>query len=76
MLGRDLLIAPVRREGRTDRHVLLPDDTWIEVSTGKEYGKGEYLIQAPVGQIPVFVRKNHSVIDEETIAALREEMKS
>ena len=76
LLGRDLLIAPVRREGRTDRHVLLPDDTWIEVSTGKEYGKGEYLIQAPVGQIPVFVRKNHSVIDEETIVSLREEMKS
>jgi alpha-glucosidase len=76
LLGRDLLIAPIRREGRTDRHVLLPDDIWIEVSTGKEYEKGEYLIQAPVGQIPVFVRKNHSVIDEETLRKLTEEMKS
>ncbi len=70
LLGRDILVAPVRKQGRSDRHVLLPDDTWIELATGKEYRKGDYLINAPLGQIPVFYRKNHTMLDDDTIAEL------
>lgn len=76
LLGRDLLIAPIRRQSRTDRHVLLPDDTWIELYTGKEYKGGNYLIQAPIGRVPVFVRKAHEQMDEETLASLIKEIRS
>ncbi len=75
LLGRDLLIAPIRKEGRTDRHVILPGETWIEVSIGKEYAPGDYLIEAPIGKIPVFVRRDHTVISEETLTALKEELR-
>lgn len=76
MLGEDLLVAPIRRQGRNDRHVILPDDTWIELSTGREYTGGTYLVEAPMGTIPVFCRKNHTVISEETLAALIREIRS
>ena len=76
LLGRDILVAPVRKEGRTDRHVIFPDDTWIELSTGKEYQRGIAVIDAPIGQIPVFVRKNYTVIDKETIRQLEKEIRS
>ena len=76
LLGRDLLVAPIRREGRTDRHVIFPDDTWIELATGKEYRKGTAVIQAPIGQIPVFYRKDHSVLDEETLQKLIREIRN
>ena len=75
MLGRDLLIAPVYKQGRNERHVTLPDDIWIELATGREYRKGTYEIQAPIGRVPVFVRKDPSVIRSETIRELMEEMK-
>ena len=74
MLGEDLLVAPVRKEGRRDRHVILPDDEWIEIATGREYQGGTHLIQAPMGSIPVFVRKNHTMITDETLRELQEEM--
>ena len=74
LLGRDLLIAPVYKEGRVKRHVNLPDDTWIELSTGREYRKGTYEIEAPIGRIPVFARKDPAVIRKETIRELMEEM--
>ena len=70
LLGRDLLVAPVRKQSRTDRHVIFPDDTWVELATGREYTKGTYLIEAPLGRIPVFYRKNHSVLSDEVITEL------
>lgn len=60
LLGRDLLVAPVLKEGATSREVYLPDDVWIHLESGKEYIGGNYLIDAPLGEIPVFVRKNAS----------------
>ena len=74
MLGRDLLVAPVRKQGRTDRHVVFPDDEWVDLATGREYKKGTYLVEAPMGRIPVFCRKQHSQLDDETIALLKQEI--
>ncbi len=76
MLGKDLLVAPIRKQGRTDRHVILPDDTWIELNSGREYEGGTVFVQAPMGTIPVFCRKNHTQISEETLQEVIKEMKS
>lgn len=58
LLGRDLLIAPVIRPGTDKRTVYLPDDEWIHIETGRIYNGGTYTVDAPIGQPPVFVRKN------------------
>lgn len=58
LLGRDLLVAPVLKEGARSRKVYLPDDTWIHLESGNEYSGGTYEIEAELGEIPVFVRKN------------------
>ena len=58
LLGRDLLVAPVLKEGARSRKVYLPDDIWIHLESGQEYVGGTYEVEADLGEIPVFVRKN------------------
>ncbi|MBN2050170.1 MAG: hypothetical protein JW760_06970, partial [Spirochaetales bacterium] len=58
MLGRDLMVAPVVRKGAKKRRVYLPEDRWVHWWTGKEYGGGRHVVDAPVGRIPVFYRKD------------------
>lgn len=58
LLGRDLLVAPVIKEGAISRRVFLPNDSWIHLFTEAEYSGGVYDIPAPIGTPPVFVRKN------------------
>ena len=57
LLGRDILVAPVIRPKVNTRKVYLPNDSWIHLWSGKEYSGGEYEIPAPLGEIPVFIRK-------------------
>ena len=64
LLGRDILVAPVIKEGVVSRIVYLPQDDWIHVFSEKEYAGGIFDIQAPMGQPPVFVRKDSSWKDE------------
>ena len=63
MLGRDMLVAPVLKKGAKSRKVYLPEDSWIHVFTGKEYGGGFHDVEAPIGYPPVFVRKESNVKD-------------
>lgn len=72
LLGTDLLIAPVLEEQKDKRKVYLPQDTWIEADTGKEFQGGEYLVKCELGRIPVFVRKD-SKDKERLIAAIKVE---
>ena len=58
LLGRDILVAPVMRPKATKRKVYLPEDEWIHLWSQQEYKGGTYVIDAPYGQIPVFIRKN------------------
>ena len=60
LLGRDILVAPVLERGAATRRVYLPNDEWIRFGTGEEYGGGEFTVDAPIGRIPVFYRKNAS----------------
>ena len=58
LLGRDILVAPVIRKGAALRQVWLPDDEWVELFTGRQLGGGLYVVEAPMGKIPVYYRKN------------------
>lgn len=70
LLGRDLLVAPVYKEGAVARSVYLPQDTWVGLFDGKEYAGGTYEVDAPIGQPPVFIRKESA--DFEQLRALAE----
>lgn len=65
MFGSHLLIAPVLREGMTEREVFLPAGRrWIDVRDKKEYEGGQNItVKAPLESIPVFT-------DEEKLADL------
>ncbi len=58
MLGPDLLVAPVLQPGATGRHVALPEgEDWVHAWTGTAHTGGTSPeIDAPWGQIPVFLR--------------------
>ena len=58
LLGRDVLVAPVLKQGANSRSVWLPQDSWVHLFSGKEYTGGTFEIEAPMGQPPVFVRKD------------------
>lgn len=64
LLGRDLLVAPVYREGEVKKVCHLPNDSWIHLFSGMEYQGGEVEILAPIGEPPVFIRKNSSYAGE------------
>jgi alpha-glucosidase (family GH31 glycosyl hydrolase) len=58
MLGSDILVAPVVKEGMRTRGVYLPAGAeWIDWWTGSrlESGKTHYL-QAPIDRLPLFIR--------------------
>ncbi|HQG42772.1 MAG TPA: alpha-glucosidase [Spirochaetota bacterium] len=63
LLGRDLLVAPVYRKGKKKWEVYLPHDNWIHVWSGKEFSGGTVKIDAPLGQPPVFYRKDSKLSD-------------
>jgi len=56
MYGRDLLIAPVVKKGKTKWKVYLPEDKWIHMWSGKKFTGGWITIESPLGKPPVFFR--------------------
>ena len=71
LLGRDLLVAPVLKRGAVSRKVMLPEDEWVQLFTRKEYEGGTYEIEAPMGQPPVFIRRQSPYFEEILQAADR-----
>lgn len=69
LFGRDLLVAPVYEENRSDWTLYLPDDQWIHAWSGEPYQGGEVTVKAPLGQPPVFYRANSEWL--ELFASLR-----
>lgn len=58
LLGRDVLVAPIIKEGAGSREVYLPEDNWVHIFAGRQYFGGRHKVDAPMGMPPVFVRKN------------------
>lgn len=57
MFGRDLLVAPVIKEGAKRRDLYLPDGVWHDLWTGEKYdGKQTISYCCPIDRIPVFVK--------------------
>ena len=46
------------KEGAVSRTVYLPKDNWVNIFTGQQYYGGTVEVKAPIGQPPVFVRKD------------------
>ena len=60
-LGDDLFVCPVIRKGAKKRRVFLPEGDWVCFWSGKEYRGGRrYSVDAPLGRIPVFYRRDSS----------------
>ncbi len=58
LVGRDLLVAPVLREGALKRHVYFPKgDAWLDWWTGQRYeGGADADVDAPIDRLPLFAR--------------------
>jgi alpha-glucosidase len=57
LFGRDLLVAPVLREGMTQREVYLPKGTWCEYAGGRCASGGRSIgVPLSLERIPIFVR--------------------
>jgi alpha-glucosidase len=57
MLGPDLLVAPILRQGAVARSVYLPRGTWFNFWSGERHEGGQHVVaQAPLEIIPLFVR--------------------
>jgi len=58
MLGPNLLIAPIYKEGEKERDVYFPSGFWYDFYSYKEYrGPGVYKVYADLDTIPIFVRE-------------------
>ncbi len=58
LLGSDVLVAPVWQSGQNQREVYLPQGDWIHLWSGVDYGGGTCTVDAPLGDTPVFYKKD------------------
>ena len=58
MVGSDVLVAPVIREGMRTRGIYLPVGAeWIDWWTGEKFESGKtHYLKTPLNQLPIFVR--------------------
>jgi alpha-D-xyloside xylohydrolase len=58
MLGRELLVAPLTREGEDTRDVYLPEGAWEDYFTGEVLAGGRTVrVSCPLSRIPVYRRR-------------------
>jgi len=64
LLGPDLLVAPVYEPGALGRSAYLPPGRWAHTATGREHhGPTTVDVDAPLDQVPAFVRPGAAVAD-------------
>ena len=62
MVGENILVAPIVKQGATKRMVYLPKGEWVDYFTNKIYQGNQYIIvNAPLDSLPLFI-KNNSII--------------
>jgi alpha-glucosidase len=60
--GDHLLVAPILREGATERTVTLPEGIWYDYWTGEAHEGGKVIqVSASLDQIPVFARAGAAI---------------
>lgn len=62
LLGDDLWVVPVLKEGVTQMNVYLPDDDWIHLWSGVAFNKGVIKVDVPLGYPAVFYRKSSKFV--------------
>ena len=63
-LGPNLYVCPVVERRAKKRQVHLPAGAWVHFWTGKPYAGGQsYTVDAPLGQLPVFYKKDSAYSD-------------
>ncbi len=65
LLGPDLLVAPVIREGETSRKAWLPKGNWVHLWSGEvtESAGGYVVVDAPLGRPPAWFCADSSWVD-------------
>ena len=65
MFGPDVLVAPVVEAGAVAKDVYLPKGArWIDARSSRSYEGGQWICaDAPLAEIPVFVREGSDVLD-------------
>jgi alpha-glucosidase len=63
LYGADLMVAPVIEEGAEVREVYLPEGEWVHAWSGKHFGVGRHIIDAPIGSPPVYWREGCDFVD-------------
>ncbi|QST01980.1 glycoside hydrolase family 31 protein [Pontibacillus sp. ALD_SL1] len=60
MFGEEMMLAPVVKEGQTERDVYLPEgEKWVDYWTGKEYQGGQTIhTAAELDHLPIYVKKD------------------
>ncbi|MBT2693548.1 glycoside hydrolase family 31 protein [Bacillus sp. ISL-55] len=63
MFGDSMMLAPVVTQGQTSRDVYLPQgETWVDFWSNKEYDGGQTIkVDAPLGHLPIFVKKDSMI---------------
>ncbi len=62
LFGDSILVAPITKPNSTWRTVYIPNGRWISMKDGKLYEADHvYKIDAPLDEIPVFVRENSMI---------------
>jgi len=68
LFGDHLLVCPISKEGTTNRKLYLPEGQWINYWTDELVdGKREIQIEAPLEQIPLFVKSGAIVVMQPTM---------
>lgn len=58
LLGEDILVAPVWKADQTHWKVYLPEDKWVHFWSGETYYGGTHVVEAKLGDIPAFYKKD------------------
>ena len=63
LLGPDILIAPIVKQGATERSVYLPKGAdWVYAKTTEKFQGGQFInVQAPLNTIPVFLKNDAKI---------------
>ncbi|KID20881.1 hypothetical protein NV44_02755, partial [Listeria monocytogenes] len=57
MLGENILVAPIVREGQAKRLVRLPNGLWFNYWTKDQFVVGDYIIaDAPIDTMPIYIK--------------------